>query len=243
MYCNTCWMQRQANRATISFKTNKWRWTNVAFIAWCNLLQKGNVYPGTKPAHIRLTCLFLSMAACVQNKIVDPWLVTQHSLVRAKKTCHRGVSLGPRYKRRLLKLLLVTLQNVSSQLTECNYDWVTRSWKCLHANVASDGWLDTMRKQNQILHWKVEATSDNINGPLVLTPPNLIRKHDARHSRKLSWMSVSFGHGPHGKWNVWCAWDIAGDSWHDQGQTAASYFHRLKNRDAKITWLIPNHDV
>ena len=45
----------------------------------------------------------------------------------------------PRYKRSLLKLLLVTLQNVPSQLTERNYGCVARSWKYLHANVASDG--------------------------------------------------------------------------------------------------------
>jgi len=80
----------------------------------------------------------------------------------------------PRCKHTLLKLLLVTLQNMSSQWTERNYDCVARSWNQMHANVASDGLLDTMRRQNQVLHWNFEATSDNIDGPVVINPPNVI---------------------------------------------------------------------
>ena len=77
-------------------------------------------------------------------------------------------------------------------------------WKYLHANMASDGILDTMRKQNQFLHWKFEATSDNIDGFVPLNQPNLTRRHDARHSQKTFQSETQFecpclvGYGPRG---------------------------------------------
>jgi len=107
-----------------------------------------------------------TMERC-EHKKIEALRGVQHHLCDAPPTMLR-------YKHRLLKLLLVTLQNVSSQWTERNYDCVARSWNHFPANVASDGLLDKMRRQNQVLHWDFEATSDNIDGPVVVNPPNIM---------------------------------------------------------------------